>query len=70
MTYDVYTPTRSFRIQDSLAFRTYTAPEMKSLLDRITDLEIAETYNFAYEINRPISIDSSTEDVVYVLRKT
>lgn len=69
MTYDVYTPTRSFRIQDSIAFRTYTAREMQSLLDRITDLEIVATYDFAYDINHPISIDSNTEDVVYVLRR-
>ncbi|MBP86483.1 MAG: methyltransferase type 11 [Planctomycetaceae bacterium] len=69
MTYDVYTPTRSFQIQDSIAFRTYTAPQMTELIDSIDDLEVAATYDFAYAIDRPIVVDSSTEDVVYVLRK-
>lgn len=69
MTYDVYTPSRSFRIQDSIAFRTYTAPQMESLIESVDDIELVAAYDFAYDIDRPISIDSSTEDVVYLLRK-
>jgi SAM-dependent methyltransferase len=69
MTYDVYTPTRSFQIRDSIAFRTYTAPQMEHLIDSIDDFEIAEVYDFAYDIDRPIAVDNATEDVVYVLRK-
>ena len=69
MTYDVYTPTRSFRIQDSIAFRTYTAPQMMNLINRVSDFQVVETYDFAYESDRPITIDSNPEDIVYVLRK-
>jgi len=67
MDVDVYTPTRSFRISEQLAFRTYTAPQFRKLLGRVPSLEIAETYDFAYA--DPVKIDGRTEDAVYVLRK-
>lgn len=69
MTFDIYTPTKSFRIEDRVAFRTYTAPEMNQLIERAGSFEITETYDFAYNIDRPVSVDSGTEDVVYILRK-
>lgn len=69
ISFDVYTPTEQFRIEDDLKYRTYTAPQMKSLLSRIKDLEIAETYDFSYELDEPIKIDATTEDVVFILRK-
>ncbi len=69
MTFDVYTPTKSFRIEDTVSFRTYTMPEIAQLIASIDRFEIAATYDFAYNINCPISVSSSTEDVVYILRK-
>ncbi|MBI2477796.1 MAG: class I SAM-dependent methyltransferase [Planctomycetia bacterium] len=69
MAFDIYTPTKSFRMEDAISFRTYTAPEMAKLLNSIGSFEIAETYDFAYNIKRPISVNSRTEDVVYILRK-
>ncbi len=69
MTFDIYTPTRSFRIADTLTFRTYTAPEMAKLIKSVPSLEITATYDFAYNINRSITVDSDTEDIVYILRK-
>jgi len=69
MTYDVYTPTRSFRIAGSLTFRTYTAAQMERLLQDVKGLEIVTTYDFAYHIEQPIQVGPGTEDVVYVLRK-
>jgi SAM-dependent methyltransferase len=69
MTFDIYTPTKSFRIKDAISFRTYTASEMSKLIKSVGSFEIAETFDFAYNINRPIAIDSDTEDVVYILRR-
>jgi len=69
MSYDVYTPTRSFRIEDAVVFRTYTVPQIKRLIRSVDDLELLETYDFAYEIDQPISLTSDAEDVVFVLRK-
>lgn len=69
MSFDVYTPTRQFRINDESSFRMYSAAQMASLLDSIRQFELLETYDFGYEIDEPIEIDGSTEDVVYILRR-
>lgn len=70
MSFDVYTPTKSYRLVDQTPFRTYTAKQMADLIDRTAGLEVAAVYDFAYDLDRPVTIDSETEDVVYVLRKT
>ena len=69
MSFDIYTPTRTFRIVDEMSHRTYTAGQMVDLLARVPEFEIAETYDFTYDIDDPIRIDERTEDVLYVLRK-
>jgi hypothetical protein len=69
MTYDVYTPSTQFRIEDETTFRTYTAPQMQRLIASEPRLEICETYDFRYDLEWPIEINRRTEDVVYVLRK-
>ena len=68
-TFDVYTPTRQFRLEDEFTFRTYTAGQFQELVSRIHELEVVETYDFAYRADEPIDIDEKTEDVVYILRK-
>ena len=70
MTMDVYTPTRQFRLADETIFRTYTAGQFLRLLDRVGDLELDATYDFAYQVDQPLVVDGRTEDVVYVLRKS
>lgn len=69
MSFDVYTPTRSFRLVDQTGFRTYTARQMADLIDRAGVWEVAAVYDFAYDLTAPIEIDGRTEDVVYVLRR-
>ena len=69
MTVDVYTPRRQFRLAEEMVFRTYTARQFARLLGRLARLELVETYNFAYNIDRPIQVDGQVEVVVYVLRK-
>jgi len=69
LTFDVYTPTRQFRLEDEFIFRTYTAPQFRRLLVRTPELEVVETYDFGYEMDHPIRVTSETEDVVFVLRK-
>jgi SAM-dependent methyltransferase len=67
---DVSTPTQRFRLKDEFIFWTYTGAQMHRLLGRIRDLELVETYDFNYDLEAPIRVNRSTEDVVYVLRKT
>ena len=69
MSFDVYTPTRQFRIEDEISFRTYTASQMESLLADCTEFEITAVYDFGYDINAPIEIRPDTEDVIYILKK-
>lgn len=66
---DVWTPTRHVEIEDEMLYRTYTARQMASFLKKVPEFEIVETFDFAYELDEPIQVDSRTEDVVYVLRK-
>ncbi len=69
VTFDVYTPSRQFRIEDEIDFRTYTFRQMGSLLAGIADFEVTAVYDFGYDVENPIEIDAQTEDVVYVLKK-
>lgn len=69
MSFDVYTPTKQYRIEDEVTFRTYTAEQMQALLEGIADFEVTAVYDFSYNVDRPIEIGPETEDVVYVLRK-
>lgn len=69
MSFDVYTPTRSFRLVNCVDFRIYTARQMADLLSSVPALEVVETYDFAYNIAKPIAIGPETEDIVYLLRK-
>jgi SAM-dependent methyltransferase len=67
MTLDVHTPTRTFHIADQFVFRTYTYRQMSGLIKRVRGLKIVATYDFAYDLNAPITVGPETEDVVYVL---
>ncbi|MGI9457663.1 MAG: SAM-dependent methyltransferase, partial [Aeoliella sp.] len=69
MSFDVYTPTRSFRLVNCADFRTYTNRQMADLLDSVPSFRIVETYDFAYRVDQPIELGPEIEDVVYVLEK-
>ncbi len=67
--FDIYTPTRQFRIMDELVMRSYTYRQFQTTIDRQGDWEIEAVYDFRYDITKTVEVDSSSEDVVYVLRK-
>jgi SAM-dependent methyltransferase len=67
--FDVYTPTRQFRIRDAFNFRTYTASQFKRLLRRIPAFEIAAVYDFAYDVEKPIDVNRETQDAVFILKR-
>ena len=48
--FDVTTPRRKFRLEDELLFRTYTAAQFRTLLNRVPELELIETYDFTYDV--------------------
>lgn len=67
--FDVHCPTRSFRIEDELVLRSYTAKQMNRLFESCPEWEVAGTYDFGYEVNDPIEVDGTCEDVVFALRR-
>lgn len=69
MNIDVYTPTKHLQIEDHMEYRTYRREQFASLLRKVPELEVAETYDFSYDIRRPIEITARSEDVVFVLRR-
>ena len=69
VSFDIYTPTKQFRIEDEIAFRTYTYRQMASLLAGIDEFEVTAVYDFGYDVESSIEIDAHSEDVVYILKK-
>ncbi len=69
MSFDVYTPTRQFRIEDQIHFRTYTYRQLGALLDSVPEFDLTAVYDFGYDIDQPIEIGPATEDIVYILKK-
>lgn len=69
ITLDIYTPTQHKRIVDHMEYRTYRHAQFKSLLKKVPELQVAEVYDFEYDINKPHQITTSSEDVVFILQK-
>ncbi len=68
MSYDVYTPSRQFRIEGRSRFRTYTAAQFEKTLKTAGVFEVVATHDFGYDIEEQVEIHGETEDIVYVLR--
>jgi SAM-dependent methyltransferase len=66
---DVFTPARRLRIVDHMEYRTYQKAQFLSLLKKVPEFEVAQTYDFSYDIKHPTIVTSATEDVVYILRR-
>jgi len=69
MSYDIYTPTRQFRILDHCPFRTYTARQLRKLLRGVPEFDVTSIHDFGYDIDQPIEIDPQSEDIVLILKK-
>jgi hypothetical protein len=67
--FDIHNPTRSWRVEDVLVLRSYTAPQMKRLIEKNGHWEIVATHDFCYDIHSPVVVDAASEDVVYVMRR-
>jgi len=66
---NVVTPRRRLTITEDMILRTYTAHQMRRLLRKVSQFEVAATYDFRYDLAHPASIDARTQDAVYVLRR-
>ncbi len=48
--------------------RTYTLRQLQNLLSKIPNFSILETYDFSYDINQPVLLSESSEDIILVLQ--
>lgn len=67
--FDIHRPSGSFRIVDELALRSYTRAQMNRLIRHSGRWRTIGTYDFGYDLDDPIEVTSSTEDVVYILQR-
>lgn len=67
--FDVYTPTKQFRIKDSLEFRTYTVAQFHSILERVPQWNLRGVYDFAYDLDKQTPLDGTTQDAIFILQK-
>lgn len=57
------------RVRSEIQLRTYRLQQLLSLLKKIPELELVETYDFWYEIDSPIKLDRDSCDSLLVFRK-
>ena len=67
--FDVFKPTETMRIEDVLELRSYNVKQFQSLLASVSNWEVMDFYDFAYEIEHPILLNSATEDVLVILKR-
>jgi SAM-dependent methyltransferase len=63
------TKRREVRAATEFDLRLYNAAQVRSLLEKVPEFELAAVYNFDYEIDRPLRLDNELSDAVFVLRR-
>ena len=69
ITLRVQTPRRIWRLQDEFPLRIYTADQFRRLLDRVPQWQLADVFDFWYQIDDPLTLDDRLADAVFVLRR-
>ncbi len=69
LAFDVYTPSRQFRIRDEFDFRTWTVSQFADLLAQVPEFESVDVFDFAYDLDRPLNLDGTSQDAVFILRR-
>ncbi len=64
------TPTRHYQVIDRFPLRMWSATRFHRLLARSGRFQTLDTFDYHFDLDLPIHVDTQTEDVVYVLRKT
>ncbi len=57
------------RVRSEIVLRTYRLQQLLSLLKKIPELELVETFDFWYDIDSPIKLDRDSCDSLLVFRK-
>lgn len=69
ISFDIYRPTESMRIDDCLVLRSYTGKQFSQLVKSVPQWKVEAVYDFRYSIDDPIEVDEWSEDVVYILKR-
>jgi hypothetical protein len=69
LTMTVKRPEGSFKFIDHLHLRLYSVPQIKSLIKSVPMLKIAGVYDFWYDIDDPVKLDSKICDTVLILQR-
>ncbi len=57
-------------IRSRVQLRTYTLRQLRRLLSKVPEFSIRETYDFSYNVNEPVPLTESSEDIVLILQNT
>ena len=60
---------KPLRVQTEMQLRTYRFNQFQTLLAKVPELELAETFDFWYEIDEPVPVSRDSSDTLLVLRK-
>lgn len=67
--FDIYHPLDSMRIEDVLALRSYTSKQFQKFLAAASEWKPLAYFDFRYNVDQPIEVDATTEDVVVILQR-
>ena len=57
-------------IRSRVRLRTYTLQQLRRLLSKVPEFSLRETYDFSYDVNEPVPLNGSSEDIVLILQNT
>jgi len=57
------------RLRDDFSLRRYTGAQFLRLLAKVPRFELADVYDFWYEIDEPLELSDETADTVFILRR-
>ncbi len=60
---------RTIRCQSNFDLRLYTVPQVQRMFDKVEAFEIAEIYDFDYDIGHARDLDDDLTDALFVLRR-
>jgi hypothetical protein len=65
----VRTRRRDVRLRSEFQLRMYTTRQFRQLLTSVGEFEMCAVYDFWYEIDKPLVLNDTMTDTVFVLRK-
>ena len=63
-------PNRKKTIRSRVRLRTYSLRQLRRLLSKVPEFSIRETYDFSYDVNEPVPLNGSSEDILLILQNT